>query len=116
MRLQPRACRALRLPDLAVAHLLGDFPAQPRRITVPSRRRDIEPLVRLHEVNNHACTGRMHHSQCEAFVRARCFRSHIQFSHDGHPVFFAQAVRNGGRSSIVAQLLAPNVSDLREKI
>jgi hypothetical protein len=48
MRLQPRARGALRLANFTIAHLLGDFAAQTRRIAVSARSGDIEPLVRLH--------------------------------------------------------------------
>src|SRR6185369_1517789 len=51
MRFQPVARRALRVADLAVAHLLGDLTAQPRTVLVAAHGGDVEPLVRLHEID-----------------------------------------------------------------
>jgi hypothetical protein len=45
----------LRAADLGIAHLLGNLAAQLRRLLVTAHRSDVEPLVRLNEVNRDAC-------------------------------------------------------------
>ena len=54
MSLEPVARRTLRAADLGIAHLLGNLAAQLRCLLVAAHSRDVEPLVRLHEVNRYA--------------------------------------------------------------
>ena len=53
MRLEPITRGALCAADLGITHLFSDLPAQLRGILVAAHGRDIEPLVRLHQVDSH---------------------------------------------------------------
>ena len=66
MRLEPVAGGALRATDFTVRHLLGDLAAQLRRFAVTAHRGDVEPLVRLDQIDRHAGAGRMDHAEIEA--------------------------------------------------
>jgi hypothetical protein len=59
--------------DVNVAHLFRDFAPQPRAIAMAARRRDVEPLVRLHQVDGDPRAGRVNHAERKAFIRIRRF-------------------------------------------
>ena len=56
MSLEPVARSALRAANLGIAHLFGNLAAQLRCLLVTTHRSDVEPLVRLHEVNRDTCS------------------------------------------------------------
>src|SRR5262249_3314212 len=56
MSLEPVSRSALRAADLGIAHLLGNLAAQLGCLLVTAHRSDVEPLVRLHEVNRDPCS------------------------------------------------------------
>ena len=73
MALEPIARRALGAADFGVGHLLGDFAAQPRRIGVSTHGRDVEPLVRLDQIDRDTRPGRIVHAEREAALRVLRF-------------------------------------------
>ena len=100
MALEPVARRALGAADLGVGHLLGDFAAQPRRVDVPAHGRDVEPLVRLDQIDRHARAGRIVHAERKAACRIRGFFSLARQDYFNQVFSFTSAVRAiFGRSS-----------------
>jgi len=73
MCLEPITRGPLCASDFRVTHLLCDLTAQLRGVLVAAHGRDIEPLVRLHEVDRHARASRIDHAETEAIVGARRF-------------------------------------------
>ncbi len=73
MALEPIARGALGAADFGVGHLLGDFAAQPRRIGVSTHGRDVEPLVRLDQIDRDTRAGRIVHAEREAAFRVLGF-------------------------------------------
>ena len=71
MRLEPVARRALGTADLGIAHLFGDFTAQLRGILVAAHGRDVEPLVRLHQINRYARACGENHAKTETIFGVR---------------------------------------------
>ncbi len=84
MALEPIARGALRPADLGIGHLLGDFAPQPRRVGVPAHGRDIEPLVRLDQIDRDARPGRIVHAEREAAFRVLRLDGIRHRSFDGH--------------------------------
>ena len=68
MRLEPIARRTLRTTDLGIGHLLGDFPASLCGILVATHRRDVEPLVRLHQIYRDARARGIDHAEAETIL------------------------------------------------
>ena len=94
MRREPIARGALGLADFTVAHLLGDFTAQPRCVRVPAQGGDVEPLMRRHHVYGDAASGRINHATVEARACVRrfrdvCRRQFLNASHFGSPFLCA---------------------------
>ena len=73
MNLEPIACGTLRATDLEIAHLLGDFTAQLRGILVAPHRRDVEPFVRLDQINRNARPCGIDHAKAETIFGIRGF-------------------------------------------
>jgi len=89
-RPEPIARGALGATDLGVAHLFGDLSTQLRSILMPAHGGDVEPLVRLHQINPNACTGGIDHAKAEAIVGVCWFgapRRHFHTRHFGSPYF-----------------------------
>jgi hypothetical protein len=73
MNLEPIACGTLRATDLGIAHLLGNFPSQLRGILVATHRRDVEPFVRLDQINRDTRPCRIDHAKAETIFGIRRF-------------------------------------------
>ena len=69
MALEPIARGALGAADLGVGHLLGDLAPQAGGIGVPAHGGDVEPLVRLDQIDRDACAGRIDQAQRKAAFR-----------------------------------------------
>jgi hypothetical protein len=70
--------------------LLGNLTAQLRGILVTTHGRDIEPLVRLHEVDRYARACRINHAETEAIFGVCWFGSsgrNFHACHSGSPFF-----------------------------
>jgi len=94
MSLEPIARGTLRATDLGIAHLLGNFTPQLRCVLVAAHRRDVEPLVRLHQINCDARPRGIDHAKTEAIFGIRRFgapRRHFHACHFNFPFFPAGA-------------------------
>jgi hypothetical protein len=92
MNLEPIACGTLRATDLGIAHLLGDFTSQLRGILVATHRRDVEPFVRLDQINRDARPCGIDHAKAETIFGIRRFgapRRHFHACHFTSPFFLA---------------------------
>ncbi len=119
MRLQPIARSALRTTDLGVAHLFGDLTTHLRGILVTAHRGDVEPLVRLHKVDRHACPRGKDHAKAETIFGVRWLgapRRHFQARHC-NPLFVSAVVPQGPADRhLLSEHCRPNGGDLRDKI
>ena len=94
MALEPVARGALSATDLAVAHLLGDLAAQARGILMPAHGGDVEPLVRLDQIDRDPRPRRIDHRQPEAvFGAGRLARGVRNFQVNFHVGFACQPFR-----------------------
>ena len=73
MRLEPIASRTLRAADLGIAHLLGDFTTQSRRVLMTTHRGDVEPFVGLYQINGHSRACGIDHAEAETIFGTRWF-------------------------------------------
>ncbi len=111
MGLEPIARRALGAADLGIAHLFGDFTTQLRGILVAAHGGDVEPLVRLHQINSHARARGEDHAKAETIfgIRRLCAPCAISMLVILLPVIFpAGAPQATGRYVPCAGALRPS--------
>lgn len=108
MCFQPVPRCALRTADFGIAHLFGNLTAQLRSVPVAVHGRDVEPLVRLYQINRYARSRGIDHAKAEAIFGVRWFgapRRHFHARHFGSPFFPTGAPQATHRHamSLVAQ-------------
>ena len=119
MSLEPIARGPLRATDLGIAHLFGNFSSQLRRVLVAAHRRDVEPLVRLHQINCDARPRGVDHAKAEAIFSVRRFgapRRHFHARHFDFPFFLPLRLKTPGTTSPCCSADAVEHRDLRDKI
>jgi hypothetical protein len=73
--IEPGACLALCLGDLACAHFLGDLGAPVLRLAAAAQRREVEPFMRLDQIDDRVSRSRrIGHAQFQAGIRIAAAR------------------------------------------
>src|SRR6185437_12964810 len=67
---EPVARGPLSASDFSIAHLFRDLAPQTSGILVTTRRGDVEPLVRLNEIDRHSSASRKDHAESKTIFGA----------------------------------------------